>query len=127
MARRPAIRIKVQKGSDFQIWTTMASESPRVGSFSQFGPSSKVSLKMSWLITPHSGFSMKRKERMVGIEGTAQGRMKSSESQRIQVRCTTKKPDSSSATNIFRFTPTVMKMSVLTTVRKKIGSSQSAT
>ena len=54
-----------------------------VGSFSQFGPSSKVSRKMSWLITPHSGLSMKRSDMMVGIDGTAQGRMNSTDSHLI--------------------------------------------
>ncbi len=57
-----------------------------VGSLSQFGPSSKVSRKISWLITPHSGLSMKRSDMMVGIDGTAQGRMNSTESHLIQVR-----------------------------------------
>ncbi len=46
---------------------------------------------------PHSGFSMKRIDRMVGIDGTAQGRMNSSDSHLIQVRAWTKKPDRNSA------------------------------
>jgi hypothetical protein len=41
--------------------------SASVGSFSQLGPSSPVSLKMVVLITPHSGLSMKRTDRMVGM------------------------------------------------------------
>src|SRR6266566_6197328 len=39
MARRPAIRISVQNGSDFQMWTRIPSDSASVGLFSQFGPS----------------------------------------------------------------------------------------
>ena len=42
---------------------------------------------MSWLIRPHSGLSMKRSDMMVGIDGTAHGRMNSTESHLIQVRC----------------------------------------
>ena len=76
---------------------------------------------------PHSGLSMKRTDRIVGIDGTAQGRMKISESQRIQMRSCRKKPDSSSATIIFRLTPTSRKNSVLTIDRTKIGSSKSWT
>src|ERR671913_2170328 len=102
MASRPASRISVQNGSDFQMCTTIASDSASVGSLSQFGPSSAVSLKMSWLITPHSGLSMNRNDSMVGIEGTAQGRIKRSDSQQMQGRATAKKPDNRSATNILR-------------------------
>ena len=50
MARRPASRISVQNGSDFQIWTTIESDSASVGSFSQFGPSSPVNEKIKVLI-----------------------------------------------------------------------------
>src|SRR6202041_626358 len=94
IASRPVIRISVQNGSDFQMCTPIAIDSATVGSLSQFGPSSPVKRKISWLITPHSGLSMKRTDRMVGIEGTAQGRMNSTDSQRIQARVCTKKPDS---------------------------------
>ena len=76
MASRPAMRISVQNGSAFQMCTTIARDSASVGSFSQFGPSSKVRRKMVELMIPHSGLSMKRKERIVGIDGRAQGRMK---------------------------------------------------
>src|SRR5713101_1502481 len=102
MASRPAIKIRVQNGSDFQMCTRMASESASVGSLSQFGPSSAVSRKITLLMIPHSGLSMKRNERMVGIEGTAHGRMNKSDSHLIQVRVTTKNPDNASATIIFR-------------------------
>src|SRR5882672_10345829 len=60
--------------------TPIAMVSATVGSLSQFGPSSPVNLKISWLIMPHSGLNMKRTERMVGIDGTAQGRMNSTDS-----------------------------------------------
>jgi hypothetical protein len=70
---------------------------------------------------------MNRTDRMVGIDGTAQGRMNSSDSHRIQTRSCRKKPDSSSATSIFRFTPTSRKTSVLKIDRMKIGSSKSWT
>src|SRR3954454_5750623 len=98
--KRAATRIRVQNGSDFQMCIRIAKASASCGSFSQFGPSSAVSLKMIWLITPHSGLSMNRTDRIVGIDGTAQGRMKISETQRIHGRCWTKKPDSNSATTI---------------------------
>src|SRR3954470_16522756 len=122
IASRPVIRISVQNGSDFQIGTPIAMVSATVGSFSQFGPSSPVSLKISVLITPHSGLNMKRTERMVGIEGTAQGRMNSTESHLIQERDCTKKPDKNSATIILKLMPITRKMRVLTAARAKIGS-----
>src|SRR5882757_10254638 len=127
IASRPVIRIKVQNGSDFQMWTPIAMVSATVGSLSQFGPSSPVSLKISVLTTPHSGLSMKRTERMVGIDGTAHGRMNSTESHLIQERDWMKKPDRNSATTIFRLMPTGRKNSVLTAERAKIGSFQSST
>src|SRR4030088_2966958 len=123
MASRPARRIRVQNGSDFQMCTTMESDSAKVGSFSQFGPSSPVRLKISVLTTPHSGLSMKRTDRMVGIDGTAQGRMNSTDSHLIQERDWMKKPDRNSATSIFRLMPTRRKISVLIAARAKIGSS----
>src|SRR5882757_11541801 len=51
IASRPAIRISVQNGSDFQMCTRIAIDSAIDGSLSQFGPSSPVNRKMSWLIT----------------------------------------------------------------------------
>src|SRR5579864_4653214 len=93
IASLPVIRISVQNGSDFQMCTPIAIESATAGSLSQFGPSSPVNLKMSWLTMPHSGLSMKRTDRMVGIDVTVQGKMKTTESQRIHERCWTKKPD----------------------------------
>ena len=53
---------------------------------SQFGPSAPVKRKISELMSPHSGFSMKRIDRIVGIDGTAHGRMNSSDSHLIHVR-----------------------------------------
>src|SRR6202023_4190812 len=98
MASRPVIRIRVQNGSDFQMCIRIAMVSATTGSLSQFGPSSPVSLKMSWLTTPHSGLNMKRTDRMVGMEGTAHGRMNSTDSHLIQERDCTKKPDKTTAT-----------------------------
>ncbi len=71
---------------------------------------------------PHSGLSMKRMDRIVGIDGTAQGRMNNSDSHWIHGRACTKNPDSSSATIIFRLMPRMRKASVVTTDRGKIGS-----
>ena len=122
IASRPVIRIRVQNGSDFQMWTPIAMVSATVGSLSQFGPSSPVNLKISVLTTPHSGLNMKRTERMVGIEGTAQGRMNSTDSHLIQGRCWAKKPDRNSAIIILKLMPTTRKISVLTAARAKIGS-----
>src|SRR5450759_6000662 len=122
IASRPVIRIRVQTGSDFQICTAIAMVSATVGSLSQFGPSSPVSLKISWLITPHSGLSMKRTDRMVGIDGTAHGRMKITDSHLIHERSWMKKPDRNSATSIFRLMPTSRKNSVLTAARANTGS-----
>ena len=66
---------------------------------------------------------MKRSDMMVGIDGTAQGRMNSTDSHLIQVRAWMKKPDSSSATIILTLIATIRNTSVLTTERAKIGSS----
>ena len=76
-------------------------------------------------MTPHSGLSMKRTDRIVGIDGTAHGRMKIAARILIHQRGWTKKPDSTSATAIFRLMATTMKTTVLIAVRKKIGSSNS--
>src|ERR1700759_4874966 len=122
IASRPVIRIRVQNGSDFQIWTPIAMVSATAGSFSQFGPSSPVNLKINWLMTPHSGLNMKRTDRMVGIDGTAQGKMKITDSHRIQARCSTKKPDRNRAITILMLMPIKRKISVLIAARAKIGS-----
>ena len=76
---------------------------------------------------PHSGLSMNRIDRIVGMDGTAHGRMNMSDSHLIQVRARTKKPDRNSATIIFRLMPTIRNTSVLTTERAKTGSSTSLT
>src|SRR6185503_13873053 len=107
------MRISVQNGSDFQMCVSIASDRPMVGSFSQLGPSSAVSRKITELITPHSGLNMKRIEKMVGIDGIAQGSRNSTETQRIQTRSWTKKPDSQSASRNFRFTATSRNTTVL--------------
>src|SRR6476659_1524909 len=101
--------------------------SATLGSLSQFGPSSAVSLKITWLITPHSGVSMKRIDRIVGIDGTAHGWMNSTESHLIHGLAVTKNPDSSSAAIILRLIATIRKTSVLTTDPKKTGSLASCT
>src|ERR1044072_2041662 len=100
MASRPAIRISVQNGSDFQMWTSIAMPSARYGSLSQWGPSAPVNRKISELMSPRSGFSMNRIDRIVGIDGTAQGRMNNTDSHLIQGLAGTKNPDSSSAATI---------------------------
>src|ERR1700744_5901554 len=122
IASRPVIRISVQNGSDFQMCTPIAIASATEGSLSQFGPSSPVNLKINWLTMPHSGLSMKRTDRMVGIDGTAQGRMNSTDSKRIHDRACTKKPDRNSATTILKLMPITRKISVLIAARAKIGS-----
>src|SRR5437773_2608970 len=95
--------------------------------FSQLGPSRPVKRKMSELMIPHSGLSMKRIDRIVGIDGTAQGRMNTSDSHLIHVRACTKKPDRNNATTILRLMPTIRNTSVLMTDRAKTGSSTSLT
>src|ERR1700761_8219543 len=127
IASRPGTRISVQNGSDFQMCTPIAMASATEGSFSQFGPSSPVNLKINWFSMPHSGLSMNRIDRMVGIDGTAQGRMNSTDSHLIQARCSTKKPDRNSAITILMLMPINRKISVLTAARAKMGSLNSAT
>src|ERR1700684_1944244 len=122
MARRPVIRITVQNGSDFQICTRIAMVSATAGSLSQFGPSSPVNLKISWLTMPHSGLNMNRTDRMVGIDATAQGRMNSTDSHLIQLRVWMKNPDRNSATSILQLMPITRKISIFTAARAKIGS-----
>ena len=125
IAMRPASRISVQNGNDFQMCIIIDSDRAIVGSLSQFGPSLSVYLKISVLMTPHSELNMKRTDRMVGIDGTAQGRMNSIATILIHQRVFRKKPDKPSARIIFRFTETTTKMRVLIAVRKKIGSAKS--
>ena len=124
---RPATKIKVQNGKDFQMCISMEKDKANVGSFSQLGPSAPDNRKIKELITPHSGLSMKRTDKMVGIEGTAQGKMKISEMILIHHRVCTKKPDKTIAKNILMLIPTTKKITVLTAVRKKMGSSNSLT
>src|SRR5258708_11640941 len=107
MARRPEIRINVQNGSDFQMCVSIAIDSASQRSFSQLGPSSPVNAKIVWLTTPHSGFNMKRIDRIVGIDGTAHGRMNSSDSHLIHGLAMPQKPDRNSATPIFRLMATI--------------------
>ena len=72
---------------------------------------------------PHSGFSMNRNDRIVGIDGTAHGRMNRSDSHLIHVRAWMKKPDSTSAISILTLIAMSRNASVLSTDRRKIGSS----
>src|SRR6185369_4580812 len=123
--RRPAIRISVQNGSDFHTCISIENDNARAGSLSQFGPSTPVRRKIVELITPHSGLSMKRTDRMVGIEGTAHGRMNSTDSTLIHQRAWMKNPDSIRATSILRLIATTRNTIVLMALRKKIGSSNS--
>lgn len=109
--------IKVQNGNDFQICASIENDSARVGSFNQFGPSAPVSLKINVLMTPHSGFNIKRIDKMVGIEGTAQGNMKIKDSHLIHVRLWTKNPDKNKAKSIFTLMPMTKKIIVFKTVR----------
>ena len=76
---------------------------------------------------PHSGLNMKRIEKIVGIDGTAHGRMKITESQRIHTRSCTKKPERKSASRNLRFTAINKNKTVLIAVRMKIGSLKSCT
>jgi hypothetical protein len=78
-------------------------------------------------MTPHSGLSMKRTDRMVGMEGTAHGMMNSTDSTLIHHRDCTKNPESTIATTILMLMPTTRNTTVLTTVRRKMGSSNSLT
>src|SRR5579864_534280 len=125
MASRAAIRIIVQNGRLFQTCTVIAIDSASQRSLSQLGPSSAVSLKISWLTTPHSGLSMKRIDRIVGIDGTAHGRMNNTDSHLIHGRAVTKKPDRNSASAILMLMATTRNISVLTTEPKNTGSSAS--
>ena len=86
IAMRPASKINVQNGNDFQMCASIEKLSAKVGSLTQFGPSNPVNLKINELITPHSGFNMKRIDKIVGIDGTAHGRMNTSESALIHQR-----------------------------------------
>src|SRR5438128_7515129 len=115
--------MSVQKGNDFQICVRMANDSASDGSLSQLGPSFPVMRKITELMMPHSGLSMNRIERIVGIDGTAHGRMKTRDSHLIQVRACTKKPESMSATSIFKLMLIMRNTSELTTDSEKIVSS----
>ena len=127
MDMRPASKIKVQKGKDFQMCMTMEKDKARVVSLSQLGPSKPVSWKIWVLITPHSGFSMKRTDKMVGIEGRAQGKMNNKDMALIHHLLCKKKPDKTMAMTIFTLMATTKKTTVFTAVRKNMGSSNSLT
>src|SRR5918996_6276823 len=94
---RPASMISVQNGRYFQMWTVITEPSARFGRTSHHGASMPNQYQRMLLSIPHSEFSIQRNDRMVGIDGTAHGRMKMIESQRIQGRVEAKKPDRRSA------------------------------
>jgi len=98
-----------------------------VVSLSQLGPSKPVSWKICVLITPHSGLSMKRTDKMVGIDGRAQGKMNNKDKPLIHHLLYKKKPDKTMAMAIFTLMATTKKTKVFTAVRKNIGSSNSLT
>ena len=127
MAMRPANKISVQKGKDFQMCMSMENDNANVVSLSQLGPSKPVNWKIWVLITPHSGFNMKRTDKMVGIEGSAQGKMNNSDKALIHHLLCKKKPDKTMAKAILMLMATTKKTKVFTAVRKKIGSSNSLT
>ena len=120
--KRAATKINVQKGSDFQICISMDKLKAKVGSLSQLGPSRPVHRKIKLLIIPHSGLSMNRTDKMVGMEGTAQGNIKIADAILIHQRWLMKKPDNARASIIFKLIATIKKTNVLTALRKKIGS-----
>ena len=127
MDMRPASKIKVQKGKDFQMCMSMAKVIANVVSLSQLGPSKPVSWKICVLITPHSGLSMKRPDKMVGIDGRAQGKMNNKDKPLIHHLLYKKKPDKTIAMAIFTLMATTKKTKVFTAVRKNIGSSNNLT
>lgn len=57
-----------------------------MGSTSRHGPSMPKSSHNNPLSMPHSEFSIQRKEKMVGTDGTADGKRKITESHRIHLR-----------------------------------------
>jgi hypothetical protein len=91
----------------------------RSGSSSQPGPGNTPKTPNRMLLTiPHSELSIQRNDRMVGIEGTAHGRMKTIDTQRIQRCGCTNRPDTMRASRSLRFTATSRKTSVLRTPRR---------
>ena len=70
---------------------------------------------------------MKRTDKMVGIDGKAQGKMNNKDMALIHHLLFRKKPDKTMAMTIFTLMATTKKIKVLTAVRKKMGSSNSLT
>ena len=104
------------------MWTVITEPKASSGCTSHHGPSMPNRSQRRPLSIPHSELSIQRNEKIVGIEGTAQGRMKITLSQRIQGRCRAKKPDSSRARKSLRLIPMPRNTTVLKAVRVKIGS-----
>src|SRR5215213_6178904 len=122
MDMRPASRIRVQNGRYFQIWTVITEPKASVGSTSHQGPSIWNMSQRRPFTIPHSELSIQRNEKIVGIDGTAHGRMKITLSQRIHGRVVAKKPESSRARKSLRLMPMPRNTTVLKAVRLKIGS-----
>ena len=70
---------------------------------------------------------MKRTDKMVGIDGRAQGKMNKSDRALIHHLLCKKKPDNTMAMAILTLMATTKKTKVFTAVRKNIGSSNSLT
>src|SRR5215831_5187325 len=103
---RPARRMTVQNGIHFQICEviTEPSASQRDVS-SQPGPSTAKTLHRTLLRSPHCPLSIQWIDMNEGSAGTAQGSTKISNRPLTHQPRRMKKPDNSSAPNIFRFTP----------------------
>lgn len=70
---------------------------------------------------------MKRTDKMVGIEGRAQGKMNSKDKALIHHCLFKKNPDKTMAMTIFTLMATTKNTKVFTAVRKNMGSSKSLT
>ena len=68
------------------MWTKITEPKARSGLTSHHGPSMPNRVQSRLLNIPHSEFSIQRNEKIVGIDGTAQGRMKITLSQRTHGR-----------------------------------------
>ena len=103
---RPASRITVQNGIHFQMCDVMTAPSASQREVSsQPGPLMPKTFHRKLLSRPHSPFSIQWIEMNAGSAGSAHGSTKTSSSALTHQPRRMKKPDSSSATNIFRFTP----------------------
>ena len=113
---RPASRITVQKGVHFHTCAAIAEPSAVQRSFNHDGPSIPPRIQSALLSRPHSPFSIQWSEMKAGSCGTAQGSTNSISITLVNQPGRMKRPDSSSARNSLRLTPSTTKISVLTTV-----------